>query len=118
MTQTETRMPLGKYQGMPVGDVPSGYLEWVLRDTEKLDPRLRQRIEQELKERSSWTPPPPPPPPPPPSSGKQSNEAPRGGSTVGRDALRDKVDRCYRRVSGKCHPDRGGTDEVMQEVNA
>jgi hypothetical protein len=43
------RMPLGKYRGMEVKDVPPSYLTWLLRRSGiVLSPPLRQEVEDSL----------------------------------------------------------------------
>ena len=48
------RMPFGKYRGQRIGDVPDGYLKWLMYKADT-PPRgkLRKMIEGELEERSS-----------------------------------------------------------------
>ena len=38
------RMTFGKYAGIPLSDVPEGYLVWVLDNLDKLSPTLRSAI--------------------------------------------------------------------------
>ena len=40
-------MPFGKYQGIPIQDVPTGYLDWLT--TIDLRPWLRKAVQAELE---------------------------------------------------------------------
>jgi hypothetical protein len=103
------RMPFGKHAGWLLEDVPSSYLAWALRTCDNLDDWLREAIEEELECRAPprrrnprpGPPPGPPPPPPPPPA-----------------VLAGVIDRWHRRLVMLHHPDRGGSTEVMQAINA
>jgi hypothetical protein len=58
-TQQEHTMPFGKHAGKPLGEVPSGYLAWLIREF-KLSSGLRAAVPDELTRRNVDTPPPPP----------------------------------------------------------
>jgi hypothetical protein len=92
------RFNFGKHKGVPVSDVPTGYLRWVLRECECIDPPLRAAVEDELARRGS----------------APSAPAGAGHAVVPWDGL---VARWYRELTMKWHPDRGGSREGMQAVN-
>lgn len=88
-------MPFGKHRGRPIEDIPTAYLKWLL--TIELYDVLRNAVEEELElrregfDRRRQQPPPPP--------------------TV-------DVAAWYRRLSMRFHPDRGGSKDAMQAINA
>jgi hypothetical protein len=41
----------GKYQGVPIDLVDTGYLEWALKNVKRLSPRFRSLLEKELAKR-------------------------------------------------------------------
>jgi hypothetical protein len=49
----------GKYEGVPLAAVPSGYLRWALAESPRLSRLLRHAVEAELGRRGSPVPPPP-----------------------------------------------------------
>jgi hypothetical protein len=61
-TQPAVTLPFGKHAGQPLPDVPSSYLDWMLRSC-KLSSGLRATIAGELSRRGIEAPAPPPPPP-------------------------------------------------------
>jgi hypothetical protein len=52
MMSSERRIPLAKHKDQRIGDIPTGYLVWVLATVRRLDPGLREAIEQELDGRN------------------------------------------------------------------
>ena len=44
-------LPFGKHAGQPVGDVPSGYLIWLVESSDHLAHTLRRTILEELRGR-------------------------------------------------------------------
>lgn len=44
-------MPFGKWKGSAVRDVDTGYLEWALNNLNKISPRLKSAIAEELMDR-------------------------------------------------------------------
>jgi len=40
-------MPFGKHSGIPVADLPNGYLIWLTTEAEIRDPELREAVEDE-----------------------------------------------------------------------
>ncbi len=82
-------LKFGKYRGMPIEEVPTEYLEWML-DTNQ---RMIATIEQELDRR------------------KLSEEAELSWI--------EKVIRSgYRELAKKYHPDVGGSEDEMRQVVA
>jgi hypothetical protein len=55
-------LPFGRHKGQAVGEVPSGYLEWLLREV-KLSSGLRAAVAAELQARGVAVPDVPAPPP-------------------------------------------------------
>lgn len=100
-------MPFGKHKGARLEDVPDDYLRWLLRNCD-LGPIIRKAIEAELgieggaddEPRQAWTPPPGPP----------ANNL--------RATLDAEVQRLRRKYAATTHPDRGGSSEAMQAINA
>jgi hypothetical protein len=108
---SHVRMPFGKHRGKLLGDVPDGYLSWLLRECD-LDDWLRQAVEEEMRFRYGE-----------PAAGtagprQQSSDASprafRGGTLID---LKTTVQRWYWSLCMKYHPDRGGSTEVMQAIN-
>jgi hypothetical protein len=54
-------MPWGKHRGRHIGDVPRGYLIWLIEEAERLDAGLRANIVDELLTRICRYREPPPP---------------------------------------------------------
>jgi hypothetical protein len=89
------RMPWGKHRGLRLDQVPSGYLAWVVEESDA-DDWLVSAVRQVLANRFSRTAP-----------------------TCGRcERLAVEWPSMYRRLALAVHPDRGGTTEAMQAVNA
>lgn len=54
---TEVAMPLGKYRGCPLGEIPTGYLDWLIGQDWMLRPRRRSlllAINDELQGRPEY----------------------------------------------------------------
>lgn len=88
------KMPFGKYRDEPLEEIPTGYLEWVVRNCTRIDPWLRRLIDVELEERKQPVP-----------------ERQNGADWV------PIISRWYRELAMKFHPDRGGSHEQMQAIN-
>ena len=87
-------MPFGKYRDQPIQEIPTKYLRWLL--SIDLWPDLRYAVDQELELR-------------------------REGFERGpKQAPASKVDVAgwYRQLSMRFHPDRGGSKQAMQAINA
>src|SRR5687768_9545486 len=57
-------LPFGRHKGVPLADVPAGYLTWLLGN--KLSPSLYDAVAGEVRRRGLEPPPRPAPAPPPP----------------------------------------------------
>jgi hypothetical protein len=100
-------MTFGKYKGRRVQDIPSSYLEWVLRECQSLEPWLRRAIQAEVCGRGR-------------RAGEERNRASAGpaGSDGGSVVPWEPVVReWYRTLARRYHPDMGGTTEQMQAIN-
>jgi len=86
-------MPFGKYRGQDTGEIPTGYLKWLL--TIDLYPDLQYAVEEELGLRREGF-----------DRGPKQTPAP----------VVD-VAGWYRQLSLRFHPDRGGSKEAMQAIN-
>ena len=88
-------MPFGKYRGVPLGGIPSDYLDWVLRNLVRLRPGLRFAIQRILQDRECE----------PLELVPQPNDLP---------AL---IGQWYHGLVMDYHPDRGGHPEAMRAIN-
>jgi hypothetical protein len=100
-------MPFGRHRGEPLEDVPSDYLDWLLRVC-TLQPPLRRAVQDEVARRRQW-------------GGRRRREEPCDGT--GRPASdRAVVDWAgvirtwHRQLVLRWHPDRGGTTESAQAI--
>jgi hypothetical protein len=91
-------MTFGKYKSRHVSQVPSDYLAWCLREAHYLKPWLRFAIDQELRRRV------------------EVDHEPEEDSNLPA-KLTQVIDRWYRDLCLRWHPDRGGSDQAMQAVN-
>ena len=97
------RMPWGKHKGEELGEIPCGYLAWVLEESDIEEP-YRSAVKDELIWRLSLEPTAPPPALAPPEEIA--------------DTVRTLIEAGYRALTLRHHPDRGGNTERMQHVNA
>ncbi len=93
----------GKYAGLPVRDVPTGYLRWVARECDCADEDLLHAVREELRRRGV-------------SPGEGGGERPAGHCPAC-ERFRAEVAAQFRRLALACHPDRGGSDRAMAAVN-
>lgn len=124
------RLEFGKHKGQDISEVPTQYLEWLLRaDVNSLGPGGKLHVESELfrrrqkqrAEQDRWR-----------ARyesfrGESWGEEPRrsqslGGVQVVIPAQRlalvvELIEAGFRALSMKLHPDKGGTTEQMQELN-
>ncbi len=91
-------MPFGKHRGTPLSEIPTDYLRWLV--SIDLRPWLRAAVLDELNLRAASR-----------SRGSSNTEEQR--PLLGLD-----VAGWYRRLSMRFHPDRGGSKESMQAINA
>ena len=85
-------MPFGKFSGLPLADVPTNYLSWLL----SIDLRepLKSAAWSEYRRRAD------------------AQEAPAAVLDM------DRVKRIYRTLAMECHPDRqGGNVDIMKGIN-
>jgi hypothetical protein len=97
-------MPFGKHAGKRLDEVPPGYLVWVLENCRRIDPDLREAIEQMLEEGGSSE--------PDPTPGRRWRTDPPAGPD-----WPAVIRQWYRSLCFDFHPDRGGTTEAMQAIN-
>ncbi len=60
MEPSDIMLDFGKHRGKRLGDVPTGYLRWLLSGCDRLDPATRQGVKEELARRGdkyldAWT---------------------------------------------------------------
>jgi hypothetical protein len=96
-------MRFGKYKGRALTSIPEDYLDWLL--TIDLRPQLRRAVERELRRRAFEEEPDPRP----------ERPATRAREQVDWSAI---ITRWFREMCLKYHPDRGGSNEAMQAINA
>lgn len=89
-------MPFGQYKGMPLSEVDSDYLEWVLTIAR---PALRAAVEAELHRRDALD---------------AVDAAAPDADTLR--AAEQIVQLGFRQVAQRCHPDVGGTDTAMRHA--
>ena len=99
------KMPWGKYKGRPLSEVPAGYLAWTLEECDNVRGEFRRALELELIDRLGLEVRPAgpyraPAPPRPPANWP------------------DVVRRWHREMVLEFHPDRGGSTEACQVLNA
>ena len=107
-------MPFGKHKDLPISQVPTSYLTWVLFSCETPDEDLRFHIQQELAARAKSS-----------SEQKNSNqERPYSRSSsrlpvaVDVTIAAEIVKEGRRALALRYHPDKGGDGEKMTLVNA
>ncbi len=100
-------MPWGKHRGVPLDQVPLGYLGWVLEaGYAERTPALLTAIRIEVAQRLNLRPPPPPP------SGRVGPPPQELAPVLG-----ELVATGYKHLALKAHPDRGGSTAAMQRLN-
>jgi uncharacterized protein (DUF3820 family) len=118
---SHVRMPFGKHKGELLGDVPTDYLGWLLRECD-LEPYLRAAVEAEHEFR--WGPRhgrgnPGEGTGPASPAGRAAARGAGAGASQGRALVdvRGVVKRWFAELALRYHKDRGGTDEAMRLVN-
>jgi hypothetical protein len=94
-----------------VEDVPTGYLQWCLREIKDLGFLLHEAIRAELAARGHG-------PAQPESPPRQQQSAGHDTSVLARASVRTTVQRWFSEMSREFHPDRGGNHERMLALNA
>jgi hypothetical protein len=94
-------MPFGKYQGVAVERLPPAYLRWLLRQ-DWPRPWMRAALEQERDRRREASRQRASPPPPAVAVPPMAARIVKAG---------------FRAKAHQNHPDRGGSNETMREVN-
>jgi hypothetical protein len=92
-------MPFGKFQGVPVADLPYTYLQWLYDLGDELREPLRTAVHREWRRRfdRDYAEP-----------EEEDGEA---------DLFRELIEAGYKALALKFHPDRGGTIEAMTRLN-
>jgi hypothetical protein len=93
-------MPIGKYKGWLLRDIPTDYLWWL--QTIARGPQLRTALAAELKRRDPV--------------GPESEPEPTPAKS-GIPVWEGVVKRWFAALAMKYHPDRGGTNAVMAALN-
>ncbi len=98
------RMTFGKYAGLPLSEVPEGYLVWVLDNLDKLSPTLRSaiRIRLGLEEPAKTT-----------QEAKDPFETLFARKERERKELEKKLKSWFRQLALDYHPDLRGSDDAM-----
>ena len=85
-------MPFGKYKGLYLWEIDTGYLLWLLEQPRLREPLL-SAVCREVRARNDI----------------ETTSAP--------ETNKDKVKRIYRELVFKWHPDRGGNTQATQALN-
>ncbi len=110
-------MPFGKYKGMPLDTLPDHYIHWLVSEFEGTRPFLKQKLEEELERREEAE-----------RAERQQRQQQRkrpsyatysnGGPPAHlREWIEEIVRRGYKSTAFKAHPDQGGSDESMKQLN-
>jgi hypothetical protein len=94
------RMTFGKHNGRLLTDVPTGYLRWLLRECDNLEPRLREGVLWTLRDR-----------------GVPAKEEPPEHYAPPARVWEPLVKVWFTRLARKWHPDRGGDGKAMAALN-
>jgi Putative quorum-sensing-regulated virulence factor len=107
------QMPFGKHRGEELEDLPEDYIHWLVTEFDGLRPYLRQRLEEELQKREEED----------RARRQQRKNQSRASTSNGgppphlKNWVEEIVRRGYRATSFKAHPDQGGSNEAMKELN-
>jgi hypothetical protein len=101
MRRTQPLMRFGRYRGRPLRELPDDYLSWL--GTLDLREPLRTDIDQELVRRAHDA---------------RSGDAVASVPASLRDTTEALVTAGYRALARRAHPDAGGDDATMRDVNA
>lgn len=97
-------MPFGKYRGLPLEDLPLGYLRWLR--TRDLYGRLRDLVDEEWERRQT-----------PHEEPEAEEDATTFLDPELAEAASAIIREGYRVAARKLHPDVGGSTRKMQTVN-
>lgn len=98
------RLPWGKHKGQAIGEVPAGYLAWLLEESRIGEP-YRSAIKAELAWRLDLQPTPP---------SVRALSPPPDEIAL---AVEELIESGYRHLVHRHHPDTGGTHQKMVAVN-
>jgi hypothetical protein len=124
-------MPWGKYKGDFLADIPTGYIVWLLDNAKASDPLLRRELAVEVSRRMAEYIPganpdgsvgdagvhdesrraDPGPRPTPPSKD-------RAPQSYREEVALQVIAAGYKSVAMKLHPDKGGSETAMKELNS
>ncbi len=94
-------MPFGKYRGNYIDEIPTSYLSWLWRNA-NLFGALRDAVYEELRTREARE--------------EFANSGASSGTSVSVIDAK-QIQRIYRTLAFRWHPDRGGSTSAMQAVN-
>jgi hypothetical protein len=99
-------MPFGRYAGCDIADLPTDYLSWLL--SIDLRPRLAEAVETEWNYRHY---------------GREPERRLAAGVTLSIpfgdvELAKEIIDSGYRATAHRHHPDKGGSPQKMQRLNA
>lgn len=92
------RMPFGKHKGLPLHELPDGYLDWLM--TLDLRRPLHDHVQDEWNQRHAVLP-------------DQSREC----DPLTRGVIHEILRVGYKQLAMRDHPDVGGTHEAMARLN-
>ena len=103
---TAATMPFGRYRGMPLKDVPLGYLRWLLDEVDLREPLLTG-VERECRRRSR------------PRHDRRRTAAPTPPAALSAELRATAVEIVttgFRALALRRHPDVGGSHENMLDL--
>lgn len=133
---SQPRMPWGKYKGDFLADVPSSYITWLIDNAKVKDPLLLRELAVEMIRRMQEY---------VPRDGGRNEDGSYGDPGVHDDSRRSRrdegprptppgrerapqsyreevalqvIDSGFRAVAMKLHPDKGGSEQAMKELNS
>lgn len=99
----------GTHKGKRLKDVPTGYLQWMLKALDEMTASERSAVRAEFLQREAQTKHRHAPPPPPPGVKLPAGVTP--------DLILQIVQTGRQQLAKRLHPDVGGDTEVMKRVN-
>jgi hypothetical protein len=97
-------MPFGKFRGLPIQDLPSDYLEWLV-GLDNLHGRLRRAVDAEWQYRR-WE-----------EESRRPVEPAPAMDAEDRALLAELLQAGYRALARRYHPDVGGDGNTMVRLN-